>query len=194
MALTEPEVEGLRRYLQAGGFLVVDDFWGSPRVGQLRGRDPAGPARAARSSTCPRTIRSSARSTTSASSYQVPNVGNAMAGPHLGEGRLHAVLPRHPGRQGPAHRRHQREHRPRRRLGMGGGAGVSSQVLDVRVPDGGEPHRLLDEPLIPHGPLDRVGLRVPLQVPSLPVREGPVRDGSAVAGGGSCSWWARRPS
>ena len=29
MALTEPEVEGLRRYLQAGGFLVVDDFWGS---------------------------------------------------------------------------------------------------------------------------------------------------------------------
>jgi hypothetical protein len=29
MALTDPEVEGLRRYLQAGGFLVVDDFWGS---------------------------------------------------------------------------------------------------------------------------------------------------------------------
>ncbi len=29
MALTEGEVEGLRRYLQAGGFLVVDDFWGS---------------------------------------------------------------------------------------------------------------------------------------------------------------------
>ncbi len=29
MALTEPEVEGLRRYLQAGGFLVIDDFWGS---------------------------------------------------------------------------------------------------------------------------------------------------------------------
>ncbi len=29
MALTEPEVEGLRGYLLAGGFLVVDDFWGS---------------------------------------------------------------------------------------------------------------------------------------------------------------------
>ena len=29
MALTEPEVLGLRRYLQAGGFLVIDDFWGS---------------------------------------------------------------------------------------------------------------------------------------------------------------------
>lgn len=29
MALTEPEVLGLRRYLQQGGFLVVDDFWGS---------------------------------------------------------------------------------------------------------------------------------------------------------------------
>ena len=29
MALTDPEVEGLRRYLQAGGFLVVDDFWGT---------------------------------------------------------------------------------------------------------------------------------------------------------------------
>jgi hypothetical protein len=29
MALSEAEVEGLRRYLLAGGFLVVDDFWGS---------------------------------------------------------------------------------------------------------------------------------------------------------------------
>jgi hypothetical protein len=29
MALTEAEVEGLRRYLEAGGFWVVDDFWGS---------------------------------------------------------------------------------------------------------------------------------------------------------------------
>lgn len=29
MSLTEPEVAGLRRYLLAGGFLVVDDFWGS---------------------------------------------------------------------------------------------------------------------------------------------------------------------
>ncbi|MGH9460024.1 MAG: DUF4159 domain-containing protein [Vicinamibacteria bacterium] len=29
MALSESEVLGLRRYLQAGGFLVIDDFWGS---------------------------------------------------------------------------------------------------------------------------------------------------------------------
>ena len=29
MSLTEPEVLGLRRFLQRGGFLVVDDFWGS---------------------------------------------------------------------------------------------------------------------------------------------------------------------
>ena len=29
MSLTEPEVQGLRSYLLAGGFLVVDDFWGS---------------------------------------------------------------------------------------------------------------------------------------------------------------------
>ena len=29
MNLTEPEVEGLRNYLLAGGFLVVDDFWGT---------------------------------------------------------------------------------------------------------------------------------------------------------------------
>ncbi len=28
MALTPPEVQGLRNYLLAGGFLVVDDFWG----------------------------------------------------------------------------------------------------------------------------------------------------------------------
>jgi hypothetical protein len=29
MALTEEEVLGLRRYLNSGGFLLVDDFWGS---------------------------------------------------------------------------------------------------------------------------------------------------------------------
>ena len=29
MELTEPEVEGLRGYLDAGGFLIVDDFWGN---------------------------------------------------------------------------------------------------------------------------------------------------------------------
>jgi hypothetical protein len=29
MSLTEPEVLALRRYLAAGGFLVVDDFWGT---------------------------------------------------------------------------------------------------------------------------------------------------------------------
>ena len=29
MALTEAEVKGLRNYLLAGGFLVIDDFWGS---------------------------------------------------------------------------------------------------------------------------------------------------------------------
>ncbi len=29
MALTEPEVVGLREYLLAGGFLVIDDFWGT---------------------------------------------------------------------------------------------------------------------------------------------------------------------
>ena len=29
MSLTEPEVMGLRRYLQSGGFMVADDFWGT---------------------------------------------------------------------------------------------------------------------------------------------------------------------
>ena len=29
MRLTEEEVEGLRGYLEAGGFMIVDDFWGS---------------------------------------------------------------------------------------------------------------------------------------------------------------------
>ncbi len=29
MSLTPPEVEGLSNYLRAGGFLVVDDFWGA---------------------------------------------------------------------------------------------------------------------------------------------------------------------
>lgn len=29
MELTEDEVEGLRTYLEAGGFMIVDDFWGA---------------------------------------------------------------------------------------------------------------------------------------------------------------------
>lgn len=29
MSLTQPEVDGLRDYLLSGGFLVIDDFWGS---------------------------------------------------------------------------------------------------------------------------------------------------------------------
>lgn len=29
MDMSEPEVSGLRRYLQAGGFLFIDDFWGT---------------------------------------------------------------------------------------------------------------------------------------------------------------------
>jgi hypothetical protein len=37
MSLTEPEVEGLRHYLQAGGFLVVDDFWGTQEWEQFEG-------------------------------------------------------------------------------------------------------------------------------------------------------------
>lgn len=29
MDLTPPEIDGLRRYLEAGGFLFIDDFWGT---------------------------------------------------------------------------------------------------------------------------------------------------------------------
>jgi Domain of unknown function (DUF4159) len=29
MRLTQPEIHGLRSYLEAGGFLVIDDFWGT---------------------------------------------------------------------------------------------------------------------------------------------------------------------
>ncbi len=35
MDLTDPEVEGLRSYLEAGGFLIVDDFWGSRQWAQF---------------------------------------------------------------------------------------------------------------------------------------------------------------
>jgi hypothetical protein len=37
MSLTDGEVEALRRYLQAGGFLVVDDFWGTLEWEQFEG-------------------------------------------------------------------------------------------------------------------------------------------------------------
>jgi hypothetical protein len=35
MDLTDAEVEGLRSYLEAGGFLIVDDFWGSREWAQF---------------------------------------------------------------------------------------------------------------------------------------------------------------
>ena len=35
MSMSEPEVEGLRDYLLAGGFLVIDDFWGSQEWAQF---------------------------------------------------------------------------------------------------------------------------------------------------------------
>lgn len=38
MSLTEPEVAGLRDYLQAGGFLFVDDFWGSAEWASFEGQ------------------------------------------------------------------------------------------------------------------------------------------------------------
>jgi hypothetical protein len=79
MALTEPEVEGLRRYLQAGGFLVVDDFWGTREwanfESEIRRVLPG----------C--TIVDLPRDHPLFSAFydikeflQVPNVGNAMAG------------------------------------------------------------------------------------------------------------------
>ena len=36
MNLSPPEIEGLREYLMAGGFLVIDDFWGSREWGRFR--------------------------------------------------------------------------------------------------------------------------------------------------------------
>jgi uncharacterized protein DUF4159 len=79
MALTEPEVLGLRRYLQAGGFLVVDDFWGTREWAnfedEIRQVLPG----------C--TIIDLPKDHPVFSAfydirefYQVPNVGNAMAG------------------------------------------------------------------------------------------------------------------
>lgn len=35
MDLSEPEVEGLRSYLEQGGYLIVDDFWGSREWAQF---------------------------------------------------------------------------------------------------------------------------------------------------------------
>ena len=35
MSLTRPEIEGLRSYLLQGGFLVIDDFWGSQEWAQF---------------------------------------------------------------------------------------------------------------------------------------------------------------
>ena len=62
---TESEVIGLRTYLQKGGFLWVDDFWGSPRgpTGSVRSRGCCRPA-SIRSSTSRSRTRSCTRCTT----------------------------------------------------------------------------------------------------------------------------------
>ena len=35
MSLSPPEIEGLRNYLLQGGFLVIDDFWGTQQWAQF---------------------------------------------------------------------------------------------------------------------------------------------------------------
>ena len=61
MSLTPPEVEGLSNYLRAGGFLVVDDFWGAYAFANLE-REMRRVLPSTRSSKFRPTIRSSTRS------------------------------------------------------------------------------------------------------------------------------------
>ena len=62
MGLRDDEVLRLRQYLLKGGFLWVDDFWGTLAWEHWSRRHRAGAARATRSRTSARPTRSSTRS------------------------------------------------------------------------------------------------------------------------------------
>ena len=146
MNLSEAEVEGLREYLTAGGFLMIDDFWGSyewdvfewnirrvfPNLPIIE-LDTEHPV----FNTLLRHRRDSAGA----------RVRALLGGRDVGARRVHAAREGDRGRERAADGRDQLEHRPGRRLGVGGAARLPAAVLDVRVPDGREHDRLRDEPL-----------------------------------------------
>ena len=146
MALTASEAAGLRDYLLAGGFLVIDDFWGSWEWANFE-------REIRRVLPHHRIVEVPLAHPIFNAVYridevlQVPAIGNHWAGRTWEGGRLRAARPRHLRRGRPADGDHQLEHRPGRRLGVVRAAGVSVDVLQLRRADGSQLHRVCDEPL-----------------------------------------------
>ena len=146
MNLSEAEVEGLREYLMAGGFLVIDDFWGSYEwqvfEWNIKRVFPNLPI-----------IDLDLEHPVFSTFYdideilQVPGVRALLGGCDLGARRVHAVREGHRGRGGAADGHHQLEHRSGRRVGVGGATRLPAAVLHLCVPDGREHDHLRDEPL-----------------------------------------------
>ena len=187
MSLSDTEVEGLRNYLLAGGFLVVDDFWGSDQWEQFEG-EMRRVLPGCRIVDLPPDHPLLSAFYDVKEMLQVPNIGNAMRGQTSERDGYTPVPARHLRRQGPPDGRDQREHRPRRRLGVGGAAGVPAEVLDLRVPDGRQLHRLRDEPLGSTAHPDALDFESVFELlfkyRAVRLREGAVRHRLGLAGGG----------
>ena len=148
MALTEPEISGLRSYLLAGGFLVIDDFWGSYQWANFEYHmQLVLPGYPIVDLTLEHPIFTTFYEIEEI--MQVPNVGNGING-----GQTHerdGIVPMVKGiydENGRPHGVHQLQHRPGRRLGVGGPPLLSAQVFDVCLRDGRELDRVRHESLM----------------------------------------------
>ena len=126
--LTDSQVKKLRDYLLRGGFLMLDDFWGTEEWNRFaESMDRVFPDR-------PMVEVDDADSIFHTvydldDRYQVPGQWALRAGRTYRNDGAIAALEGHPGRQGPRHGGHVVQFRHRRFLGVGGRAGVSGKIL-----------------------------------------------------------------
>jgi len=140
MDLTEGEVLGLRRYLAAGGFLLVDDFWGTWEWAVFEAEiHRVLPGRPIVDLPLDHPVFHTV--------YDIDEVLQVDGRPLLGAGRLRALLPRHLRRERSALRDGQLELRPRRRLGVGREPLLPSRPIDLRLRARDQRHRLRDDVL-----------------------------------------------
>ena len=120
MSLSPPEIEGLRSYLLQGGFLVIDDFWGTQQWAQFEYEiRQVLPEYEIVDLPLDHNVFTTFYEIDEV--IQVPNVGNGTrGGPYLGTRRVHSHGQGDSRRKGSPHGHYQLEYRPGRRVGMGG--------------------------------------------------------------------------
>ncbi len=120
LSLSGPEIEGLRDYLLSGGFLVIDDFWSTRQWATFENEiEQVLPGYEIVDLTLDYPIFTAFYEIDEI--VQVPNINNGIRGgpTHQSDGYVPWGR-RDPRRERPPDGRHQLEHRPRRRLGVGG--------------------------------------------------------------------------